>query len=92
MVATGISPSGDVAVVGGGLLVAPPVIGPLPGHRDLHLATAHSMFGVTLAPTTAEVLAPVVLDGHPSPEFAPFSIARFAKRGGAVKTPTEEEI
>jgi D-amino-acid dehydrogenase len=59
-----------------------PALGPVPGHPDLHLATGHSMLGVTLAPTTAAVLAPVILDGSPSPELAPFSIARFAKRGG----------
>lgn len=63
-----------------------PALGPVPGHSDLHLATGHSMLGVTLAPTTATVLAPVILDGSPSPELAPFSIARFAKRGGGQYT------
>jgi D-amino-acid dehydrogenase len=68
-----------------------PVIGPVPGHKNLHLATGHSMLGITLAPTTAEVLAPVILDGQLSPELAPFSISRFAKSGrAATQTPEEK--
>jgi D-amino-acid dehydrogenase len=57
-----------------------PAIGPVPGHEGLHVATGHSMLGVTLAPATAEVLAPAVLGGEPSLELAPFSIARFGNR------------
>jgi D-amino-acid dehydrogenase len=58
-----------------------PAIGPIPGHRGLHLATGHAMLGITLAPATAEVLAPAVLDGRPSLPLAPFSVARFGNRG-----------
>lgn len=54
-----------------------PAIGPVPGSDGLFVATGHSMLGVTLAPTTAELLAPAVLDGRPSLELAPFSLARF---------------
>jgi D-amino-acid dehydrogenase len=54
-----------------------PAIGPVPGNAGLFVATGHAMLGVTLAPTTAELLAPVVLEGRPSLELAPFSIARF---------------
>lgn len=68
-----------------------PAIGPVPGHRGLHVATGHAMLGVTLAPTTAALLAPVVLDGKPSLELAPFSIARFDNRGGRAIRPTTEE-
>ena len=68
-----------------------PAIGPVPGQPGLHVATGHAMLGVTLAPTTAALLAPVVLDGTPSLELAPVSIARFDNRGGgAIATPTEE--
>lgn len=59
-----------------------PAIGPVPGHDGLFVATGHSMLGITLAPTTAEVLAPVVLEGGPALELAPFSVARFGNRGG----------
>jgi D-amino-acid dehydrogenase len=54
-----------------------PAIGPVPGNDGLFVATGHAMLGVTLAPTTAELLAPAVLDGRPSLELAPFSLARF---------------
>jgi D-amino-acid dehydrogenase len=58
-----------------------PAIGPVPGLDGLHVATGHGMLGVTLAPTTAEVLAPAVLDDKPSLALAPFSVARFGNRG-----------
>jgi D-amino-acid dehydrogenase len=57
-----------------------PVLGPVPGRPGLHVATGHSMLGVTLAATTGELLAPVVLDGGPSLALAPFSVARFGNR------------
>ncbi|MDX6584937.1 MAG: D-amino-acid dehydrogenase [Solirubrobacterales bacterium] len=63
-----------------------PAIGPVPGHDGLHVATGHGMLGVTLAPATAEVLAPAVLGAEPSLELAPFSIARFGM--GIPSTPS----
>jgi D-amino-acid dehydrogenase len=36
------------------------------------------MLGVTLAPATAALLAPLVVDGQLDPVLAPFSPARFA--------------
>lgn len=54
-----------------------PAIGPVPGLTGLHLATGHAMLGVTLAPTTGEVLAPTVIDGRVGAELAPFTLARF---------------
>ncbi len=69
-----------------------PAIGPVPGKEGLFVATGHAMLGVTLAPTTAEVLAPVVLGEKPSLELAPFSIARFDNRGGgAISKPNGGE-
>ncbi|WP_210493231.1 FAD-dependent oxidoreductase [Patulibacter sp. SYSU D01012] len=62
-----------------------PAIGPVPGRPGLHLATGHAMLGVTLAPTTGDVLAPTVLDGRPSLELAPFSPARFGNRAVPVR-------
>jgi D-amino-acid dehydrogenase len=64
-----------------------PAIGPVPGHDGLHVATGHGMLGVTLAPATAEVLAPAVLGAEPSLELAPFSIARFGM--GIPPTPAQ---
>jgi D-amino-acid dehydrogenase len=53
-----------------------PLIGALPGHDGLYLATGHGMLGVTLAPATAALLAPLVLEGRAAPELAPFDPAR----------------
>jgi len=53
-----------------------PLIGALPGHDGVYLATGHGMLGVTLAPATAALLAPLVLDGRAAPELAPFDPAR----------------
>jgi D-amino-acid dehydrogenase len=56
-----------------------PAIGPVPGRPGLHVATGHAMLGVTQAPTTGELLAPVVLGEPAAPELAPFSIGRFGR-------------
>jgi D-amino-acid dehydrogenase len=53
-----------------------PLIGALPGLDGLFLATGHGMLGVTLAPATAELLAPLVLEGRSAPELAPFDPGR----------------
>ncbi len=68
-----------------------PALGPVPGLAGLHVATGHGMVGVTLAPTTAEVVAPAVLDGAPPLALTPFSIARFDNRGHVAATPPEPE-
>jgi D-amino-acid dehydrogenase len=53
-----------------------PLIGALPGLDGIYLATGHGMLGVTLAPATADLLAPLVLEGRVAPELAPFDPAR----------------
>lgn len=40
-----------------------PLLGPVPGRDGLFLATGHGMLGVTLAPSTGELLAEMVVDG-----------------------------
>jgi D-amino-acid dehydrogenase len=53
-----------------------PLIGAVPGLDDVYIATGHGMLGVTLAPATANLLAPLVLEGRTAPELAPFDPAR----------------
>jgi D-amino-acid dehydrogenase len=53
-----------------------PLIGALPGLDGIFLATGHGMLGVTLAPATARLLAPLVLEASAAPELAPFDPAR----------------
>ena len=53
-----------------------PLIGALPGHPGLFVASGHGMLGITLAPATAALLAPLVLEGRMAPELEPFSPGR----------------
>jgi len=53
-----------------------PLIGALPGHPGLFVASGHGMLGVTLAPATAALLAPLVLEGRSAPELQPFAPGR----------------
>jgi D-amino-acid dehydrogenase len=53
-----------------------PLIGRAPAAAGVFLATGHGMLGVTLAPATAALLAPLVLDGVEAPELEPFRPSR----------------
>jgi D-amino-acid dehydrogenase len=55
-----------------------PLIGPTPGDPHVFVATGHGMLGMTLAPATAALLAPLVLDGRADPVLTPFDPARPA--------------
>jgi D-amino-acid dehydrogenase len=44
--------------------------------RDLYVAAGHTMLGVTLAPATAALLAPLILHGRRDPALAPFDPLR----------------
>lgn len=54
-----------------------PLIGSVPGLHHLYLATGHGQLGVTLAPATGAVIAPLILEGHVVPEVEPFAVDRF---------------
>ncbi len=53
-----------------------PLIGRAPALENVYVATGHGMLGVTLAPATAALLAPLVLEGRAAPELAPFDPTR----------------
>jgi D-amino-acid dehydrogenase len=55
-----------------------PLIGRAPSDPGVFLATGHGMLGVTLAPATAALLAPLVLGGRADPALAPFDPGRRA--------------
>jgi D-amino-acid dehydrogenase len=54
-----------------------PVLGRVPGHERLYVATGHGRMGITLAPVTGKLMAETILDGASPPEFEPFRIERF---------------
>jgi D-amino-acid dehydrogenase len=53
-----------------------PLIGEVPGKPGMYVASGHGMLGITLAPATAALLAPLVLEGRTAPELEPFDPAR----------------
>jgi D-amino-acid dehydrogenase len=59
-----------------------PLVGEVPGCPGVFAATGHGMLGVTLAPATAEALAPLVVRGQHDPVLAPFGPGRFGRRAG----------
>lgn len=58
-----------------------PVIGWLPGYRNLIVASGHAMLGMTLAPATGEAIAEMVTTGRAPDDIAPFDPGRFAGAG-----------
>ncbi|MBW3632412.1 MAG: FAD-dependent oxidoreductase [Chloroflexi bacterium] len=56
-----------------------PVIGWLPGYRNLIVASGHAMLGVTLAPATGDAVADLITAGRAPDVIAPFDPARFTK-------------
>lgn len=57
-----------------------PIIGPAGRLRNVHLATAYSMLGMTVAAPAGEALARAILDGASDGELAPFRPGRFVGR------------
>jgi D-amino-acid dehydrogenase len=57
-----------------------PLIGEVPGCSHLYLATGHGTLGLTLAPSTAAALVPLVLGGDAPGELSPFRPGRFSYR------------
>jgi D-amino-acid dehydrogenase len=54
-----------------------PMIGLLPGFRNLAVASGHAMLGVTLAPATGDALADALTTGATPNVLRPFDPARF---------------
>ena len=54
-----------------------PVIGWVPGYRNLAVASGHAMLGVTLATATGDAVAELVTTGLAPDDIAPFEPGRF---------------
>ena len=57
-----------------------PVLGRLPGYDNVFVATGHGMLGVTLAPSTALVMAQFMRTGASDIDLEPFRPDRFGQR------------
>jgi D-amino-acid dehydrogenase len=53
-----------------------PLLGRVPGYRNLSVATGHAMLGITMAPVTGERMADLIT-GVAVPALAPFDPGRF---------------
>lgn len=56
-----------------------PVIGPVPGFANLHVAAGHAMLGITLGPVTGQLIASIIHDGQLPDAAKPFTAARFQR-------------
>ena len=54
-----------------------PLIGSLPAHPRVVIASGHNMLGVTLGPVTGRAVAGIVGDGDPGIDLTPFAPDRF---------------
>lgn len=54
-----------------------PIIGPVPGHAGLYLATGHGTLGVTLGPITGALAAREITEQQEQKALEPFRLARF---------------
>lgn len=54
-----------------------PVIGAIPGIRNLFVSSGHQMLGLGLAPASAHELAELILTGRTPPVLEPFAADRF---------------
>ncbi len=54
-----------------------PILGSVPGLKDLYLATGHGPLGLTLGPYSGKVIADAILERGDDGELAPFSLKRF---------------
>jgi len=54
-----------------------PVVGPVPRHRGLFIATGHGMLGLTLGPVTGRLIAEYILDGAPAMDITALRPERF---------------
>jgi D-amino-acid dehydrogenase len=54
-----------------------PVIGPLPGHRDVILAFGHGHLGLTGAPMTGRLVAAIATGERINADVTPYRVERF---------------
>lgn len=54
-----------------------PIVGPVPGHADVFVATGHAMLGLTLGPITGRLISELVLDKRPSMDIHALRVGRF---------------
>jgi D-amino-acid dehydrogenase len=64
-----------------------PVLGPVPGVRNISLATGHGPTGLTLGPYSGKVVADVILGIQPTIDISAFYVTRFAGDATTTSSP-----
>jgi D-amino-acid dehydrogenase len=54
-----------------------PIIGPVPVHPNVLLATGHSMLGLSMAPGTGKLVSEMVMGQQPHVDPSPYAVTRF---------------
>jgi glycine/D-amino acid oxidase-like deaminating enzyme len=54
-----------------------PILGPVPGVRNLLLATGHGPIGLQLGPYSGKMIAEIISGGAPGTDLSPFAVERF---------------
>lgn len=60
-----------------------PILGPVPGVRNVLLATGHGPVGLQLGPYSGKVIAEMITRGTAGTDLAPFALDRFGNPPGA---------
>jgi D-amino-acid dehydrogenase len=55
-----------------------PILGPVPGHPNLHLATGHGPYGLQVGPWSGAAVADLALGDPVSLDLGPYSAGRFS--------------
>jgi glycine/D-amino acid oxidase-like deaminating enzyme len=55
-----------------------PILGPVPGHPNLHLATGHGPYGLQVGPWSGAAVADLVLGDPVGLDLGPYSAGRFS--------------
>jgi D-amino-acid dehydrogenase len=55
-----------------------PILGPLPGATNVHVATGHGANGLLLGPVSGRLIADVIAGRQPGVDVTPFAPARLA--------------
>jgi D-amino-acid dehydrogenase len=56
-----------------------PLLGPLPDHPNVFVATGHAGYGLELGPYSGALVAELVMQRSPAVDLAPFAPGRFAR-------------
>jgi D-amino-acid dehydrogenase len=64
-----------------------PVLGPVPGVRNIYLASGHGPTGLTLGPYSGKVIADLIVANQPTADLSAFYVTRFSA-AATVRSPT----